>query len=280
MAIGDWRVRPAANHVSLSAIQNSESVCDAIAYLSVTTISSIILYSLFCAFRYFIITSFSSGCAGSVVSVVVSKSISRNAGAVVVEKSGIGEKLLSLIIVSKSDGNGKSSVVAVSDSGNAPVVDSNDFVGMFVLLPYGVMGICTNWRARRNTGRSSVGNLSGIGSESGAVLSITATRVSSCWGSGAGAGWVSGMVSRVGVNIRANILGVGIVINARFVRIITAVVATYIGNAANTKMPNTNPGNPRKCACIKRCQSAAENSPKLNINRITAHITNTYAIVQ
>lgn len=42
--IGDGRWVPGANHVSVSAIQNSGSVCDAIARLSVMTMSPSVLY--------------------------------------------------------------------------------------------------------------------------------------------------------------------------------------------------------------------------------------------
>ena len=65
-----------------------------------------------------------------------------------------------------------------------------------------------------------------------------------------GAGVVAG--AGVGlINLGIFIFGIGIVISGFFVRITSVVVATYSGNAANTKMPNTKPANPCNSARIR-----------------------------
>ena len=95
--------------------------------------------------------------------------------------------------------------------------------------------------AVRNSDGNSAGRVSGVDSEFFSVF------VSVCV-SGAG-----GLIN-VGCICDQTCLtgfGTGIVINGFFVRIINAVVATYNGNAANNKMPNTNPGNPCSSACIR-----------------------------
>ena len=66
--------------------------------------------------------------------------------------------------------------------------------------------------------------------------------------------------------------GTGTVTSGFLVRTMIVVVAMYNGNAAKTKIPNTNPGNPRNSARIKWRQYAAENISKLNRNFNTVHI--------
>ena len=49
--------------------------------------------------------------------------------------------------------------------------------------------------------------------------------------------------------------------------------ATYIGIAANNKIPNTNPAKPCKCACVSCHQRKREKMSKLNMNFIIVHVT-------
>jgi len=61
--------------------------------------------------------------------------------------------------------------------------------------------------------------------------------------------------------------------NGALVRAMTIVVATYIGIAANNKIPNTNPAKPCKCACVSCHQRKREKMSKLNMNFIIVHVT-------
>ena len=92
-------------------------------------------------------------------------------------------------------------------------------------------------------------------------------------GSSSGASVVAVSGSGVGAYRSRINLGIFISISGFFVRTIIVAVAAYIGIAASINMPNTNPANPRSCACINMCQYRSENISKLNSMRKIAHMT-------
>ena len=116
--------------------------------------------------------------------------------------------------------------------------------------------------------RSSDGNSSGRGRTQ--VSFFSSDFFSSCVCSGVG---FSINVGCIFVHTFLIGDGTGTVINGFFVRTINVVVATYSGRAANIRIPNTNPGNPRNSARIKWRQYASENMSKLNRKFSIAHIT-------
>ena len=121
-------------------------------------------------------------------------------------------------------------------------------------------------RARMYAVRNSDGNSSGRASVFG---------VSDSFSGGVSGDSDDGGFINVGC-MRAQIFfansGAGILNNGFFVRMIMVVVAMYNGNAANTNIPNTKPGNPRSWACAKYCQWRDENMSKLNMPCSTIHI--------
>ena len=95
------------------------------------------------------------------------------------------------------------------------------------------------------------------------------------WGSCSGSGSVSGAgdASTVFANkCDSGIFGTGIVTRGFLLRMISVVVATYIGSADNINMPNTNPGNPSSLELNRRCHWAPLNMLKLNKKKRIAHI--------
>lgn len=101
-------------------------------------------------------------------------------------------------------------------------------------------------RARIYAVRNSDGN------SSGSVSTVDSACSDFFSSSGAGAG-VGGFINVGCIFAQAFFIGVGTgtVTSGFFVRIINVVVAMYNGNAANTNIPNTNPGNPCNSACIR-----------------------------
>lgn len=116
--------------------------------------------------------------------------------------------------------------------------------------------------AKRNSAGISGGKSVGASTSSGPRVGVSDS------GSGVGAGSVVVALNKAGILI----FGIGIVIKGFFVRTISVVVATYNGNAANIKMPNTNPGNPRNWARIRCRHWGALNIEKSNIKNKIAHV--------
>lgn len=276
-ATGLGHVRPVANHVSSSAIQKSVSTCAAIitssdimnspsvfAFRPIAT--SVPIKSLFvdvcCGGG--VSESFPvAGCSGTGLSSVVSKLISVNSG--MADKGVVKSEAPS---VSKSVGRGKSeafsSIVRMSsagaDSGFVTADTSNADIAWRILSPR---------RMRINAWRSSVGISGGRGGS-------TAGFVSGAGGSGCAGGTGAGAgVGGGGTNARFIMLGMEMENRNFLFRIITVVVAMYIGMAARIKIPNTNPPNPCRCDDASFVHAAMENMLKLNSHVNIAHIMHT-----
>ena len=116
--------------------------------------------------------------------------------------------------------------------------------------------------AKRNSAGISGGSSVGVSASSGPRAGVSDS------GSGVEAGSAGACLNKAGILI----FGIGIVIRGFLVRTISVVVATYNGNAARIKMPNTNPGNPRNCARIRRCHWGALNIEKSNMKNKIAHV--------
>ena len=236
-AIGDGRVRPSANHVSSSAIQKSGSSCVAIAMVSVNIMSPSIVNSMPASRNTFVIavSDVASGAAGVGDA---SNVISEKVGMVGIDVTGMESPPNTSSPISKSVGIGKSSAAV---SVVVPVVP--DAAAMFNVLNVDVWGRPMPLRIRINAPCNSVGMLLGI-----LYMSETGSGVVGFSGSGVGSGSGGGG----GANARCTHSGIGNVNKGFLLRIITYVVAMYIGAAAKINMPNTNPPNPARRACIRR----------------------------
>lgn len=116
--------------------------------------------------------------------------------------------------------------------------------------------------AKRNSAGMSGGRSVGVSSSSGPRVGVSDSV------SGVGAGSAGAGLNNAGILI----FGIGIVIRGFFVRTISVVVATYNGNAARIKMPNTKPGKPRNWARIKCRHWGALNIEKSNMKNKIAHV--------
>lgn len=116
--------------------------------------------------------------------------------------------------------------------------------------------------AKRNSAGISGGSSVGVSASSGPRAGVSDS------GSGVEAGSAGAGLNKAGILI----FGIGIVIRGFLVRTISVVVATYNGNAARIKMPNTKPGNPRNWARIRRCHWGALNIEKSNMKNKIAHV--------
>jgi len=264
-AIGERRILPAANHDSLSATQKSESVCDAIANLSVITTSFSTVYGMECSVKYFVTISLLPVVVWTAV-VCNSESVSSTSSSSSKSKSvntGTSSMIFSVSLMSKSVG------IGISDS--VTVLSGVSMVGLlafFVTLLKSNTDVCLYAvlsRARSYATRISAGTAAGMGSgfdsvfvesvsdfvsvsgvDSDSVFVSDSDLVSISGSSSIGV-WVNAFVKNVfthsgNVNLKLN--------SGDFVRAITIVVATYNGTMAKIKMPNTNPANPCRCACI------------------------------
>lgn len=157
---------------------------------------------------------------------------------------------------SKSAGNGNSPVLlsgVFSDSG----------IGGCGVLNADALNWLICWRARIKAPRISFGILVGI-----LCVSDSGTGV----GAGASISGALGVAGRG--NIALNIFVIYVVFMVTigcWVRIISTVVAIYIGIAAKINMPNTNPANPCTWARANICHWATENILKLNMNINISH---------
>ena len=120
----------------------------------------------------------------------------------------------------------------------------------------------TRINAKRNSAGISGGSSVGVSTSSGPRAGVSDS------GSGADAGSTGAGLNNAGILI----FGIGIVIRGFFVRTISVVVATYKGNAARIKMPNTKPGNPRNWARIRCRHWVVLNIEKSNMKNKIAHV--------
>ena len=227
---GDGFCRPAANHVSLSAIQKSGSACVIIASVSVITIPFSIVNFRPCWVRYSVIAVASSGVFDSAPGVGASKSRSWNIGV----KVGIDVSKLSLMSsISKSFGGGNPFRFCCDGVEFAAVFD---VTGCAEIGPELNVDCCMRpilLRARIYGTRISLGKFGGnslpVFSDSCAFSGV---RVVVC-----------GFGSSRGVGCKN--FGICILNSGARLRTMMVVVAMYIGIAASIKIPNTNPGKPR-----------------------------------
>ena len=230
VSAGDGFWRPAANHVSSSAIQKSVSSCIAIASVSVIMMPFSTTYGRLCASRYSVMSVFVDGAGVFViVSFMVSGSKSRswNIGVNV----GV---VLSEPMISKSSGSGNS----FADCG-AGVGDCGCCVSWgWLELRDDVIGRVKLLRAWMNGMRSSDGKLRGN----------SFAGCSEIWGSGGADSDFCGcgVVSVAGTG--CSHLGRLILNSGADRRQTMTVLAIYIGTMARIKIPNTNPGKPRRWA--------------------------------
>lgn len=204
MAIGDGHARPAANQLSVSATQKSESLCVMMAWVSVMITSPSVENSLSCLVRCTISSRLSFGLLGA-LSIASSKFISVNVG-MLASVSGAGMSM------SKSVGSGNASAMISGALGVLGIVVGCGALNADVWIRPMLL------RARINAKRNSAGMSSG--SSAGASTSSGPSAGVSDSGDGSGAGGGAGFR-----NAGILILGNGIVISGFLVRIIKVVVA-------------------------------------------------------
>lgn len=206
MAIGDGHARPAANQLSVSATQKSESLCVMMAWVSVMITSPSVENSLSCLVRCTISSRLSFGLLGA-LSIASSKFISVNVG-MLAFVSGAGMSM------SKSVGSGNASAMISGTLGVLGIVVGCGALNADVWIRPMLL------RARINAKRNSAGMSSGSSAGAPTSSGLSAGVSDSGDGSGSGAGGGAGFR-----NAGILILGNGIVISGFLVRIIKVVVA-------------------------------------------------------
>lgn len=206
MAIGDGHARPAANQLSVSATQKSESLCVMMAWVSVMITSPSVENSLSCLVRCTISSRLSFGLLGA-LSIASSKFISVNVG-MLAFVSGAGMSM------SKSVGSGNASAMISGALGVLGIVVGCGALNADVWIRPMLL------RARINAKRNSAGMSSGSSAGASTSSGLSAGVSDSGDGSGSGAGGGAGFR-----NAGILILGNGIVISGFLVRIIKVVVA-------------------------------------------------------
>lgn len=206
MAIGDGHVRPAANQLSVSATQKSESLCVMMAWVSVMTTSPSVENSLSCLVRCTISSRLSFGLSGA-LSIASSKFISVNIG-MLASVSGAGMSM------SKSAGRGRvSATISVVLVTPAVVVGCGALNTDVWTRP---MLLRARIKANRNSAGMSSGSSAGASTSSGPSVGVSVSGTGAGSDAGAGAGFK---------NAGILIFGNGIVIRGFLVRTINVVVA-------------------------------------------------------
>ena len=237
-ATGLGRCWPPANQSMSSAIQKSVSVWVAIRYSSQIINSPSGRAVRPAAARRCNISSFFGRAVSSGAKIGAAGS-SVGASKFIVVKLGNGLSVAVALssVLSKFSGRGKSAASAKVLSASGALAGAGVFV-MCDVSNADTGGRIPPRRVRINAPRISSGIYCGSSMCSGSLCCPFGAGAGSGAGSGAG-----------GANARTMNPGRGIVNSGFFVRIIIAVVAAYIGTAANTINPNTKPPNPCRCEC-------------------------------